>query len=410
MLLRTISALSAFLMILSLAPAHAQWQRISSIGEYSYALSSSGGSVYVGTETAVHRSDDGGVSWSPCAPLPDEAVPVLSVLAWNDDVFIAPHLRGVFHSRDKGATWLRVGNPALPFTVTDMVVVDDTLYAGTDGEGVYAIALGHPGPWRALNDGLYFGVSRVIHAIASTPTHLLAGAGQNGGVYRRAFGTSEWERIELEAGHPTLTAYDFHVTDAHVFAATNNGVYRAPLDASRWEYVGIRALPTLDAAAITEASGVLYAGIARGDYFIASSGDEGANWMVTDHEFALLYDLHAHAGRLFAAREDGLWWRAITTPTGGEHAMPAGNAAIRALYPQPAREEMHVLVATTAGATATLRLVDMLGRTVLERDIDGTGLPATVTLPVAALPRAVYRVLVQDGRRVEMRSVLLGAQ
>ncbi len=53
----------------------------------------------------VVRSTDGGAAWSDAGRMPG---PATAFAAHNDDLYAAVHERGIFHSRDAGATWTQL--------------------------------------------------------------------------------------------------------------------------------------------------------------------------------------------------------------------------------------------------------------------------------------------------------------
>lgn len=90
----------------------------------------------------------------------------------------------------------------------------------------------------------------------------------------------------------------------------------------------------------------------------------------------------------------------VTTTARGARAVP--EAAALALYPQPARDHLMVRAAAVAGP-ATLRIVDLLGRTVTERTVPAGGLRHGLRLDVAALAAGVYAVQVVTPAAVQTR-------
>ncbi len=101
--------------------------------------------VYVGTEgSAVFKSTDDGATWrSSSAGLnPNAAIravlvdPIDSSIVWAAD-----YRSGVYRSADTGKTWVQVNKGLSTRAVRDLAISADgrTLYAGTDGEGVFRL-------------------------------------------------------------------------------------------------------------------------------------------------------------------------------------------------------------------------------------------------------------------------------
>ena len=98
--------------------------------------------VYTGTGSGVFKSVDGGANWTASSNgLPASQV---SALAIDPDVpshvFAGTFGAGVFESDDGGASWTAL-NDQLPNLFVKALTTDSTstLYAGTDGAGVFAI-------------------------------------------------------------------------------------------------------------------------------------------------------------------------------------------------------------------------------------------------------------------------------
>jgi hypothetical protein len=74
------------------------------------------------------------------------------------------------------------------------VVREDTLFAGTDGAGVFALDLATGTTWTDFNNGLPVFTSGSVSSILLHGTTLVAPAGPNGLVYRLP-GAAEWQEI-----------------------------------------------------------------------------------------------------------------------------------------------------------------------------------------------------------------------
>jgi photosystem II stability/assembly factor-like uncharacterized protein len=384
-----------FLILLTGASSQlsAQWVRVSDVTEMAYSFAQSGNALYVGGDTRIFRSLDGGENWNPATPFPHDAGGVLSMTVWRNMLIAGTMVHGVFASSDHGDTWLRIGSGDPRMNITTLLVHNDTLYAGTDGSGVYAVGLQQPGVWRELNDGLFWRVSYTINTLYATPTHLLAGAGYNGHIFRREAGTETWTDLLVDERYANdLTAFAFHIHGDALLLGGNAGIYRGGMDAAEWSYVGVSALPLLDVIGFAEHGGKLYAGVQRGgDYFVAKSYDGGGSWIVTDHEFALLFGLTVHGNTLYAAREDGLWKRPVEDSQHADAPILTTAVHITGLYPQPASTVATISFSVVQPGNHTLTVVDMLGREVARISEGSVGSGTQLrSFSTADLPTGVY--------------------
>lgn len=153
------------------------------------AVAADGERLLVGGRLGVHRSVDGGVTWTQ--PLTVD-IGNLTVDPRNPNlVYAAAQTAGVLRSTDGGATFapINTGLTNLRTSRGNGVLVDPRdstrLYLGTEGGGVFTSADGGA-TWRAVNDGLE---NLVVLGLALDPQHpevLYAGGGS--GVFRTTTG------------------------------------------------------------------------------------------------------------------------------------------------------------------------------------------------------------------------------
>jgi photosystem II stability/assembly factor-like uncharacterized protein len=82
--------------------------------------------LFVGTESGIFRSTNGGRAWRE-VNFPIEYAPVLSLAvspeyASDGIIFAGTEACGLFRSDDRGQTWVRVGEDAIPDTVNGIVL------------------------------------------------------------------------------------------------------------------------------------------------------------------------------------------------------------------------------------------------------------------------------------------------
>jgi murein DD-endopeptidase MepM/ murein hydrolase activator NlpD/photosystem II stability/assembly factor-like uncharacterized protein len=135
--------------------------------------------VYAATagqgDGGVYRSTDGGGSWSSAtAGLPQTWISALVIDPSTPSIiYAATSGFGVYKTTNSGLTWSRA-NTGLTNGFVQALVTDplapSTLYAGTGG-GVFE-SKDAGGSWRAINTGL---TDRIVNALAVTSTSLYAG-------------------------------------------------------------------------------------------------------------------------------------------------------------------------------------------------------------------------------------------
>jgi photosystem II stability/assembly factor-like uncharacterized protein len=227
-------------------------------------------------------------------------------------------------------TWTSNG-PASPFVRA--LVIDPatptTLYAGTEGGGVYRTDDGGA-LWNAVNDDDL--VSENVLALAidpATPATLYAGT-NDAGVFKTLDGGTTWDPVNT--GLTTLSILSLAVdptTPATVYAGTNGGgIFKSVDGGANWapNNTGLGAT-TVNAIAINPTNSVIYLGTDDG---VAKSVDGGGSWTSTALVATVLsvaVDATApntvYAGTLFLG--------AFKSTTGGSGAWTAINTGITAV-------------------------------------------------------------------------------
>jgi photosystem II stability/assembly factor-like uncharacterized protein len=82
--------------------------------------------LFVGTESGIFRSTNGGRAWREVG-FPSDVAPVLSLAlspdyAHDGTLFAGTESEGLYGSYDKGRTWTRLGAEAIPDTVNGIVL------------------------------------------------------------------------------------------------------------------------------------------------------------------------------------------------------------------------------------------------------------------------------------------------
>jgi len=126
--------------------------------------------IYAGTELGgLWKSEDSGDSWKNASGgMPPEAtIHSIAIDPTNTKIIYAADMHtGVHRSVDSGVIWQQINNGLEVLSIHDLVISDDgqTLYAATDGNGVYRLDINGKAPdalpeiaeWEA--EGTYYSV------------------------------------------------------------------------------------------------------------------------------------------------------------------------------------------------------------------------------------------------------------
>jgi photosystem II stability/assembly factor-like uncharacterized protein len=238
---------------------------------------------------------------------------------------------GVYKTLAGSGTWSTVNTGLTNRTVTALTVdplSSSTLYAGSAGNGVFKTANGGTA-WAAT--GL---ISDTVNAIDIKAGTIYAGTSA-GGVYRSNNGGGLWAQVNngLTNLHVTSIAMSpGFATDTTAFAGTiGGGVFKTTDDGANWTAVNTN-LTDLQVTALVAspdfvADNTIYAGTTTGGVF--KSSNAGTTWAAVNTGLpagAAILSLtidHTNANTLFAATSAGIY---ISLNGGGQWDPPATTA------------------------------------------------------------------------------------
>jgi hypothetical protein len=183
----------------------------------------------------------------------------------------------IFLSTDYGETWVPFdqGMPEMAF-VSDVVNHHGTLYASTDGHGVYALPPAQQ-EWIPVNEGF---VGRVdVNALASRGDLLVAGTYRSG-IYLSRNGGKRWQRPVFNVKGFSITTLFMSRNSNTIYAGTDRGLYASEDNGNTWQ---VRSSgPQIND--LFEFGDQLFA--ARTDGLVVSR-DRGATWESLYDEFTV---------------------------------------------------------------------------------------------------------------------------
>jgi hypothetical protein len=183
---------------------------------------SAGSHLFLVGPTGVSRSDDQGDNWTAAGMT---GIDVRSICAIQDTLFVGTNGSGIYKSTDWGISWTAANNglgSAVNFRAIESK--GNTLFAGGPiGTGVFR-STDFGGTWTMLTGGLPSGSYR---GFASNSQLIVAGS-FGGGVSYSTDNGDTWTVIN--SGLTDLTIFDLELNDYYIVAATNSaGAFRFAL-------------------------------------------------------------------------------------------------------------------------------------------------------------------------------------
>ncbi len=220
---------------------------------YAFAIDSTSGIVYAGTDKGVYTGTNDGRKWSPSG-LP-EFYSVYTLLVDSDTVttIYAGTNGGVYKSTDEGATW-SPANDGLPTyyairsLVIDSSVTPSAIYAATSGVGIYRTTNGGK-HWVPSDEKAAYSINALAidpSDNTSEPTKLYAGVDRS--VWKSTDGGKSWTEVALQRPSTDLS-----------YAYAN-----APISALM----------------VHPDTNIIYVGDAEGNLYVGTDGK--ADWIETD--------------------------------------------------------------------------------------------------------------------------------
>jgi len=333
--------------------------------------------VYAGTNgTGVHKSTDGGVTWTPLgASAIDGFVPAVAVNPHDAKTIFAGTDNGLFVSTDAGASWTKWSGVVRAFafdprTAGVVYAVGDWVYKSTDGGAnwtkfseapngydlsvaVDSVTAGtvyvgnYYGVRTSADGGASFGAVSMprewgIRALAADPaTAGTVYAGTNGGgLFKSADAGASWTASStgLAGGISALVVDSRNARTllmssgtslycgVELWGAGGNGVYRSTDGGTTWSpsTAGLAATGVTALAADPNNPDVVYAGVNGGTGGVYKSTDAGLTWISVSSGspiVTLLVDRAAsgtvyagsYGGGIFKTTDGGAHWAAINT-------------------------------------------------------------------------------------------------
>ncbi len=226
------------------APARSlTWTRVEELPAANIeTLQLHGTTLFASSGDRVYRGTDQGTTWTASNPVGAGSAPIFTVIPAGGALWAGSFGQGVFRSPDDGLTWNSVNSGLAGIGanhITEFAVKDGILYAGTDGSGVFALALATPTTWTAFNNDLPLSISGSVSSILLHGTTLVAPAGPYGLIHRFPQGATAWQEVAVRPPLlPGFTATDIFSDGTNLLVSNGPSVYQITNDAQSWTLVG----------------------------------------------------------------------------------------------------------------------------------------------------------------------------
>lgn len=192
----------------------------------------------------------------------------------------------VYHSIDGGLHWEPFDN-GIPgdATVSSFLVIDDSIFAATDHNGIYFIK-GNQEEWKRIDENLPDEID--INAISAINNLLIIGTLGHGVMISKDSGKN-WDFPITQINSSIRCLY---AKENILFAGADNGIYKSLDNGNTWqhEWKGVQV------NGFTELNNQLYAALMNG---AAVASDKGKNWKYV-YQPHTLHDISNDGQRIYA--------------------------------------------------------------------------------------------------------------
>lgn len=298
--------------IITFSETHAQWMKITNIPTQEIvAVTNANDTLFAASGTnLIYKSVNSGVTWSELAII-GQSINIYSLKIIDGKIYIGTLNNGIFMSADFGVTFTNY-NASLP-AVSGFEKFNGNIYASTVGSGVYKYNP-NENNWLPFNNQLPSNLSYNVDAIVSSSDRLVIGAGGNGTFYHYDFTNSQWT-LGYYYGNlvPGLIINKIINCSDTLFAINRSRIIRSNNGGLNWTddktgshngesrniFVGNDNIYTIT-------------NLITGGTWIQKRNKNaviGTSWSIDEELFptGYSYDIFEFRGKLFLAKEDGLY-------------------------------------------------------------------------------------------------------
>lgn len=379
--------------------------------------------LYHANNEDIHKTSDEGNNWTNLTQgfvnAPGNANLIIQFA--GDNIFVGSTLLGVFMSPDNGSTW-QVDTTGLEGSFNNHIVYTDgtNIYSSFDWPtyGFY-MKPAAPGAWTRINSNL-IGSGYGYHVKGMTKiNNTLYAATQGHGIYESIDDGVTWTQ-KSNAG--LISPVDGQFANRllnigpNLFVSTDNGIYKSTDQAESWTRVdqGFAVWDQFNVVQIwamyTDGSN-LYASVAQDDSAYVST-DGGNSWSdISDGLRHRIKSFAVHNGKLYAAQWDtdsSVIRRDIPVGIDDEKTIKPHKFNLSQNYPNPFNPSTTIQYDISKASQVNLVVYDILGQKIgeLVKGFHEAG-SYSVNFDASKFPSGLYIYRLQAGKFTSIKKMIL---
>lgn len=356
--------------------------------------------MIMGTGRGLFTSKNSGASWERA----DTSVPIQDITALEKNgsaIFAGTYASGVFRSLDNGVHWTSVGPSD---TINCLATSDSTIFAGTP-KGVNR-SLNNGTSWTTVrqNFGPYGALSLAVHS-----NNVFVGS-YYGGVFRSTDNGETWDTVDVSLPRSAVISLSIN-GDTVIASLLFKGLYRSVDNGTTWTRLK-NGLPNGYFGVTSQINGLIIVGTSAGAYFSTDYGDAWTKLTLFDGEVSCLAefgnDLYAGTGSrgIWRGSLSDMFDNAIRNDPPSTISRPI-DFAVSAPYRAGADWRIGFLLSQPA--PVALKVFDIAGREIatLFNDHCGTGLHS-IRWNTRGIAAGVYVITMQTGAHRYAKAIPVG--
>ena len=274
---------------------YADWQKINGIDFSNInCIAELYGNVYLGSESGIYKSSDGGVNFININNGLGE-ISVKCITTLGETIFIGTKDDGVFYSPNSGSSWLSV-NSGLSFAeIVDIISIDQTLFVSIKNQGVY----------KSENNGLLWVQSNVgltnynVNKFLQIENNIYC-VTDSGGVYVSDKSNINWQAINF--GLPSnYSVFDITKSGNNLIISTQAGVFYSQNGGQFW-IAANNGITNSIAYKLLTVGDLVFLGTRNGSIY--KSTDYGLNWTkVNQTSYNIVKDIKYFLNKIYVCFE-----------------------------------------------------------------------------------------------------------
>lgn len=148
-----------FLSLITITKIHGQsWTQVAEIDTAEvFSITEQNQKLFVVTPYDIYVGTEKGNNWSKTQSQPENNSYFYTIYSYQGNLYLGTYEDGIFRSTDSGESWQKIndGLSQAALGIVEFAGRGDSLFVGTDNDGIYYLNLLQAASWEKFNSGLF---------------------------------------------------------------------------------------------------------------------------------------------------------------------------------------------------------------------------------------------------------------